>query len=324
MQAQTLSKLEQLAPGASDTGVRSDDRERWLAERLSGWTASEVPALLGFDRRRSPLAVYAAKMGRAVDLHTEDDLELMRWGNRFEAPILDEYRERTGHDVEQVGALLRSKSHPWLLATLDGVDWTTLQDLEVKTFGWWASQDWEAEEGGIPRYVFCQVQMQLAVTALDSALVLALPLNERKLRVLPVERHAEFQELALAELEEHWERFQAGHLPEPDGHESTRLALDAIYSRADGSVVRLAEEWASLTEEYQLLGEVNRRNDKRRDEIKNQLRADLGSASYGEVGDGRRWSLLESAGPSHTCTSCGHIDRGQGSRRPRLSGKKRS
>lgn len=316
-------RIETIAPRAINTGITSNERERWLAERFTGWTASEIPALLGFDKRKSPLAVYASKMGRATDIHTEDDLELMRWGNRFEKPILDEYAERTGHEVEQVGVLLRSKEFPFILATLDGADWTAKQALEVKTFGWWASDDWESTKtGDVPKYVFVQVQMQLVVTGLAMIPVLALPLNERKLKVFEVKAHAEFQHYAIDELGIHWQRFQAGQLPEPDGHETTREALDALYSKSNGLVVELPGEWGELTDHYQSLSKQEREAKAGKQVILNKLRAELGDAGYGHVGDGRRWSLLDAAGPSHTCSACGHVDRGKGSRRPRLSGDK--
>jgi putative phage-type endonuclease len=324
--AEAARKLsfQDACPNALDTGARSDNRAAWLSARTLGWTASEVPALLGFDKRRSPLAVYAAKLGRAIEMHSDDDLELMRWGNRFEKPILEEYGERTGHHVEQVGALLQSRSHPFVLATLDGMDWTVGSPLEVKTFGWWVSQEWDAEPGEVPKAVFVQVQIQLAVTGAESIPVLALPLNERKLRVTPVKRHQGFIDLALGKLAEHWERLQRGHLPEPDAHETTRLALDALYANSNGDTVRLSASWPELTDEYEELNGVIRKSEKRKDLIKNQLRYELGEAGYGDVGDGRRWSLLDAAGPSHTCSSCGNVDRGKGSRRPKLSGKKKS
>lgn len=328
----THRSFAELLPDAIDTGVRSFDRDlrnfdrqAWLDARLSGWGASEVPALLGFDKRKSPLAVYAEKMGRSLNSHTDKQLELMRWGNRFELPILEEYAERTHHQVEQVGALLRSKKWPWMLSTLDGFDWTEGTALEVKTFGWWASQDWEAEkEGGVPRYVFCQVQMQLAVTGLSVIPVLALPLNERALKVIPVERHQDFLDIAIEELDAHWDRFQRGHLPEPDGHETTRDALDAIYSKSSGETITLGPAWVELSDEYERLNAEVRAADKRKELIKNTLRAELKDAGYGAVGDGRSWSLLNAAGPRHTCSSCGHVDRSEGGRRVRLSGKKRS
>lgn len=309
-----------ICPNAIDTGVRSTDREHWLDARLQGWTASEIPALLGFNKRQSPTAVFAQKMGRA--LGNDDGAELMRWGNRFEAPILEEYRDRTGHDVEQVGALLQSRSHPFVLATLDGMDWTLGKPLEVKTFGWWASQEWDAKPGEVPRVVWVQVQMQIAVTGVDEIPVLALPLNERKLRVITVEKHREFQSLALEVLEDHWHRFLKGHLPDSDGHDSTREALDKLYSRESGATVRLAEWWTELSDEYAELNVQAARIRTRKQEITNLLRSELGEASYGDVGDGRRWSLHRAAGPTHECSACGHIDQGLGSRRPRLSGTK--
>jgi len=308
---------------ATPTGVVSTDREKWLNARMHGFSSSDTAALLGFDPDKSPLAVYAEKLGKPIKEPTPELQELMDWGSDFEAPILARYGRRTGHRVVQSGALLRHTVHPFLLQTVDGFDLDEGRQLEVKTYGdgFRVVRDkWKDEQ--VPQRVICQVQHQLLFGQKDVKL-LALPLNERKLRIQLITPHPEFQAFMVAQLAEHWDRLKRGHLPEPDGSESARDALQAIYAGADGTTVQLPEGWPERTDEYSQLSKLLRQGEERRDEIKNELRAALGSASYGKVGDGRQWSLLEQAGPSHKCSECGHVDRGKGFRSPRLSGKVR-
>lgn len=316
-------QIEQIAPKAIDTGIRSTDREKWLNARMHGFSSSDTAALLGFDPDRSALAVYAEKLGKPIKEPDAELQELMDWGSDFEAPILHRFARRSGHNVIQSGALLRHADHPFLLQTVDGFDLTAQRQVEVKTYGdgFRVVRDkWKDEQ--VPQRVICQVQHQL-LFGQEAITLLALPLNERKLRIQRIDPHPEFQAFMLTQLAEHWDRLKRGHLPEPDGSESARDALQAIYAGADGTTVQLPEGWGARTDEYSQLSKLLREGEKRRDEIKNELRAALGNASYGKVGDGRQWSLLEQAGPSHRCTACEHVDRGKGFRSPRLSGKVR-
>jgi putative phage-type endonuclease len=324
MTDQQTVHLSHILPKAIDTGVRSTEREAWLNARMLGFSSSDTAALLGFDQDKSALAVYAEKLGKPIKEPSVELQELMDWGSDFEAPIIARYGRRTGHRVMQSGALLRHSEHPFLLQTVDGFDLDEGRQLEVKTYGdgFRVVRDkWKDEQ--IPRRVICQVQHQLLFGQVDVKL-LALPLNERKLRIQVIVPHPEFQAFMLAQLAEHWDRLKRGHLPEPDASESSREALNAIYANADGSTVDLPAGWDATTDEYSKLSTLLRQGEERRDQIKNDLRAALGSASYGKVGDGRKWSLLEQAGPSHKCSECGHVDRGKGFRSPRLSGKVRT
>jgi putative phage-type endonuclease len=323
MKPDTLD-ITKILPKAQPTGVLSTDRPAWLNARMQGFSSSDTAALLGFDTDRSALAVYAEKLGKPIKEPSAELQELMDWGSDFEAPILARYGRRTGHRVVQSGALLRHTEHPFLLQTVDGFDLDEGRQLEVKTYGdgFRVVRDkWKGEQ--IPQRVICQVQHQLLFGQTD-VMLLALPLNERKLRIQVIAPHPDFQRFMLDQLAEHWDRLKRGHLPEPDSSESAREALNAIYANADGSTVDLPEGWVDLTDEYSKLSKLLREGEERRDQIKNDLRAAIGSASYARVGDGRKWSLLEQAGPSHKCSECGHVARGKGFRSPRLSGKVRA
>jgi len=47
----------------SGPAILASERDRWLARRRELVTASDVPAILGEDPHRGPLAVWAAKIG---------------------------------------------------------------------------------------------------------------------------------------------------------------------------------------------------------------------------------------------------------------------
>ena len=96
---------------------RADD-PRWLEHRKSGIGASEAAGLIGASPWISQLELYALKTG-AKPPKDLSGVEVVDWGHRLEPVIITAFRDRTGRFVDHGGLLLRSKRHPWALATLD-------------------------------------------------------------------------------------------------------------------------------------------------------------------------------------------------------------
>lgn len=154
----------------TDTGARSDDRAAWLAARRTGIGASEIAMVLGESRWGDAGTVYARKIAPPVD---DASSEWMEWGLRLEAVIAEAYASPryAGRPVERHGRLLRSRAHPWALATLDA--WTEidgeLAPLELKTDRWGRSWD----DGPPVEYVL-QLQHQMLVTGARCASIAVL------------------------------------------------------------------------------------------------------------------------------------------------------
>jgi putative phage-type endonuclease len=70
-------------------------REEWLAERQKGIGGSDIPAILGIDRFRTPLDVFLEKTNRS---QTEDN-KYMYAGRKLEPVIADMFHDQTGYNV---------------------------------------------------------------------------------------------------------------------------------------------------------------------------------------------------------------------------------
>jgi putative phage-type endonuclease len=66
------------------------DRDEWLALRAHDLTASDIGAAAGVDPYKSPLALYAEKIGM---LMPQADNNAMRRGRWLEAAVLSAIRE---------------------------------------------------------------------------------------------------------------------------------------------------------------------------------------------------------------------------------------
>lgn len=281
----------------------SHDRARWLQLRRSGVGASESAGLLNESPWLSAAEVYATKVVPDYNGDPElEDAEHIFWGNRLEPAIVLGYQDRTGRPVEHQGLLLRSRECPEALCTLDalttdgrpGAPWP----LEIKNIGVQKAAEWEQ---GPPRHYQLQLQHQMLVTGAPRATAAAL-IGGQRLVWCDVERdEIEIRRIRRV-LRIFWtECVEAGVCPKPDGSESSRRALGALYKSPDpDSMVQLGARFLELDHELTEMKLSIKALEKRRAQIENELKAAIGNAGYGVLPDATTYSWKEQTRAEHT------------------------
>ena len=261
----------------------SSDRERWLEERRKGIGASEAAAVLGVSRWRTPLSVYVKKLG--LDEDTEQS-EAARWGTLLEPIVAEEYLKERGRTGEPHGELLRSKARPWQLATLDWVQHAADREgpglLEVKTTG-----NESAWSEGPPVDVLLQFQQQLAVTGWGwgSVAVLFGGFGGFHSHWVDVERNEDLIGYINEGEAEFMERVRSETPPDPDGHKATTEALKLLYPKPDETTIQLNGDLHDVDYRRQEIAEQIKKLTEERAGIDNRIKAAIGSASVGVLGD---------------------------------------
>ncbi len=281
-----------MADGAFIELGSSLDRDRWLQLRQSGVGASEVAALLGESPWLSMTELYAIKIGASQGDPSLDEREELYWGLQLEPAIIEGYQHRTGRPVRRAAKLLRSVEHPWAICTLDGetTDGSgTWWPLEIKNIGQHKSQEWEE---GPPRHYLLQVQQQMLVTGAACATIAAL-IGGQRMVWCDVER----DEIDVRRIKHagriFWQQcVEAGVCPKPDGSDSASRALQALYRKKPDpeSFVQLGGDMLELDEELRGLKDAKRAIEKRVAEIENLIKAAIGTAEYGVLPSGARYS----------------------------------
>src|SRR3990172_10249011 len=146
------------APEMSAEVETYPDRDSWLKARRTGLGSSDAAAILGIDRYRGPLDVYADKLG----IESAEQTEAMEWGLRLQPVLGRKYAEVTGRQVsDQSLTLRRASAHPYLVASLDFLVVDPDQGegvLEGKTASAYKADEWADEP---PIYYQVQAQHQL-------------------------------------------------------------------------------------------------------------------------------------------------------------------
>ena len=220
-------------------------RETWLDVRKQGIGASDAAAAVGISPYQSPLELWLIKTGRDSDMpkpNPDDESSPMYWGNILEPIVAQHYTKRTGNKVRKVNAVLQ---HPdtdkhWMLANLDYTVThnSDVQILECKTAGEWGAKHWR---DGVPEYVQCQVQHQLAVTGKQAADVCVL-LCGQEIKIYRIERDEALIEKLIALERQFWHCVETDTPPPVDGSDSSGRALKYLYPNDSGDVLDLTED----------------------------------------------------------------------------------
>ena len=222
--------------------VKTNDlsRDEWLTVRKKGIGSSDAAAAVGLNPYQSQLELWMVKTGRDGDLpkiDPNDETSPMYWGTLLEPIVAAHYTRRTGNKVRKINAILQhaDPDKAWMLANIDreviGAD--DVQILECKTAGEFGSRLWR---DGVPEYVECQVQHQLAVTGKAAADVCVLICGQ-EIRVYRIDRDDALI-ARLVELERQFWRYVEADMPPPaDGSESADIALRCLYPHDSGNTI---------------------------------------------------------------------------------------
>ncbi len=213
----------------------------WLAVRNTGIGGSDAAAACGLNPYMSPLELWLIKTGRVnpdlSDSLLENSYSPLYWGKALEPMVAKFYTAKTGNKVRRVNAVLQ---HPdldksFMLANLDyAVNNSEVSVLEIKTVGEHGAKLWKH---GVPLYVTCQVQHQLAVTGKKLAHVCVLICGHES-RVYEIKRDDILIEKLIKQERRFWHYVQNDVPPPADGSASAAKAISQLYgqSSADNTV----------------------------------------------------------------------------------------
>lgn len=273
--------------------TRGMSREEWLKERKKSLGGSDMGAVLGLNKYRSPYTVWAEKTGRIGE---EPENEAMRQGRDLEQYVASRFEEASRLPVRRMNYILRREDCPHLHANIDrrvigrdaGLECKTANALNMKRY----------TGGEFPASYYAQCVTYLAVTGWQrwylAALVLGKGFYCYQITTIPDDDTPEWCESSVyvspEEIEavkrcaeDFWRDYIEADSPPPmDGMESTTETITRIYEGGGGEVELFGRE--GLIEQYQYLMSRKKAIEKDADTIKQQLMNDLGDNETGFCG----------------------------------------
>jgi putative phage-type endonuclease len=282
--AETVTGIKANRPALRLVKTNDLSRDDWLAVRKRGIGSSDAAAAVGISPYQSQLELWLIKTGRDTNLprpDVNDESSPMYWGTLLEPIVAAHYTKRTGNRVRRVNAVLQ---HPdpdkhWMLSNVDRevIGASDVQLLECKTAGEFGARLWK---DGVPDYVQCQVQHQLAVTGKAAADVCVLICGQ-ELRIHRIERDDALI-ARLVELErQFWYYVEADTPPPADGSDSAAMALQCLYPRDSGDTLDFTQDRqmsATFADLVSVRDEIATR-EKLEAELKQRIQQRMGDAS---------------------------------------------
>ncbi|MDM1305185.1 YqaJ viral recombinase family protein [Acinetobacter indicus] len=228
-ESNTVAKRTATAKRLANT--KNMDYQEWLEVRKQGIGSSDAATACGLNPYMSMLELWMIKTGRTQQ-NVDDDssgVAPLYWGKQLEPLVAEYYSLHTNNKVRRVNAVLQ---HPdpdkaFMLANLDyavvGSD--DVQILECKTAGEHGAKLWR---DGVPLYVLCQVQHQLAVTGKQAAHVCVLICGHETKIFKVIRSESVIQHIIQAE-RYFWECVETDTPPSVDASESAAKAIQQLY-----------------------------------------------------------------------------------------------
>jgi len=209
--------------------------------RSKGITATEISAIAGVNPYMRPIDVYMRKLNL---IPPQADNTAMKWGRKLEPLIVEEYCERTGYEVEEVGTLVHPE-YEFVIGTPDRLIKDASIVMEAKTVGSRQSHRW-GDEGTdlVPEEYLLQCAYYMAITNREECHLAAFFLADRELRLYRIPRDKELEELLIELAANFW----LNHIltetpPTVDGSESSANFIKQKYpSHRQGDMVQADSE----------------------------------------------------------------------------------
>lgn len=255
----------------------------WLDIRKQGIGSSDCAAACGLNPYMSMLELWMIKTGR-IKSHIEDEGSghaPLYWGKQLEPLVAQYYSMHTNHKVRRVNAVLQ---HPdpdkyFMLANLDyavmGSD--EVQVLECKTAGEHGAKLWR---DGVPLYVLCQVQHQLAVTGKQAAHICVL-ICGHETKIFKVTRSESVIAHIVNAERYFWSCVEKDIPPEADASESAGKALQLLYPEHLPLTTTDLSKDAQANQQFEQLLKAKSEIEKHQtqfDQLKHQLQAKMQDA----------------------------------------------
>lgn len=263
--------------------TRNMSQAEWLEIRRQGIGSSDCAAACGLNPYMSMLELWMIKTGR-IQQNIEDEQQghaPLYWGKQLEPLVAEYYSLHTQHKVRRVNAVLQ---HPdpdkhFMLANLDYsvVGTPEVQILECKTAGEHGAKLWR---DGVPLYVLCQVQHQLAVTGKQAAHVCVL-LCGHETKIFKVSRNEAVITHIIQAERQFWECVEQDIPPSVDASASAAKALQLLYPEHVPLMTADLSEDAEANQQFEQL--IQQRNlveqhQEQFDLLKHQLQAKMQDA----------------------------------------------
>jgi putative phage-type endonuclease len=240
---------------------------------------SDIGAILGLSRFKTPLEVWMEKTGK--ETKKTDSLPL-RFGSFAEAFVASEYSRATGFDLLHDESIYIHPQHSYMSAHIDRFvladadALTPTRILECKTANPFSSSDWgEVGSDQVPMSYLCQCVWYMAITAIDKT-DLAVLFGNSDFRIYEITRDQALEELVIAKASAFWNEHVLKDMPPPARSEQD---CQSLFSKGDPEKsIEAQQQTLELTKRLHALNSEIETREEELSTIKQTIMSQMGEA----------------------------------------------
>ena len=255
------------------------DKLEWLKERQKGIGGSDVGAILGVNKYKTPFQIYLEKTQEIKEV--QESSEAAYWGTELEDMVAKEFSKRTGKKVRRDTKHFVSKRYPFMVANIDRRVVGEKAILECKTVNQFGAKEWEGEE--IPASYLVQVQHYIYVTEVEKAYIACL-IGGQKFIWKEIKRDDELIKMIINAEKDFWKLVEEKTPPALDGSSAAEKYLKERFKDVqEGTKVALDSEHKEMIEEYLNLKEQIKELKQETKALENSLKLKIGDNEVGYI-----------------------------------------
>lgn len=257
--------------------------EDWLNIRQYSVGGSEIAAVCGLSRWKSPFEVWCEKVA-PDQIKKAPATAAMTFGTLLEPVIRDYFRKENRLEVSEAKFIFAHKDYKYMTANIDG--YVKLADgkyavLEIKTANSFASDEWSTN--GLPIEYYCQVQYYMAITGMTQAYVAVL-IGGQDYRQLLIDKDDEIIDLIMKRCQDFWENYVLTKTP-PTVTDKDNALLSQLYPNSKPQTIMLGKEVEELLAEHEAAKAAMDEAKKRKEAVEAKLKALMGEAEAAVAGE---------------------------------------
>lgn len=203
-------------------------------EKIIG--GSDIAAVMGLNRWKSPLHLWALKTGKLVD-DPLANFEAKEIGTELEEFVAKKFSRKTGLSVRRAPEEYVNPKYPYMVCHLDRLVLDGRAVLECKTTSAWNAKEWDGED--IPKEYVLQVMWQLGLTKREVGWIAVL-IGGQKFLYKQITFDGQLYERMVEEARRFWEDFVLTGVA-PMATSSDQEILAFIYKENQESSRQLTE-----------------------------------------------------------------------------------
>lgn len=278
--------------------IKDVSREKWLKFRQDGIGGSDVAAIMGLNKYRTPLDVYISKVEEIPEMDLVDN-EFIYWGNVLEDIVAKEFQKRNPeYKVFKSSFMWQHPEHKFMVANVDRLlyhpehGWGV---LEIKTASEYRNGHFEGET--IPEEYLLQTQHYVGTMGVNYSFLAAL-IGGNKYKQFKIEKNEELIETLIELEKDFWENHVlAQSPPEIDGSEAATTFLKNMYgpehAESDNISIPLKKDSEKWLQIYHEATEEEKAIKLKKENAINHLKQEMGNFQKATLGETEiKWTVV--------------------------------